>query len=522
MTTKQSPEAQGMNRAKAYQLALFPMNNGATNVYFVLVLAYVLNFGSGVMAMAAIFVSFVITGMRVFDAVLDPFIGSIIDRTNGKFGKFRPYMVLGNLTMTVGVLCLYILTPLIPESNGFLRYAAFILFYFIWVVGYTLQTTCTRSAQSVLTNDPKQRPMFTMFNTVGSLIGMGSIQFLAPVIGKMTGGYNTTAFFSTMTPVGIIVSMALTALAVIGIWEKDQPKYFGIAKTSAKRSGFKDYFMVVKENKPIRRLMLAGASCKLALAIATHTAVLCMLYGAMMGNYDGLYLPMMVLGYVFSAPFFGLTITTSQKKGQKAALQKYVGFAFLMYIGVLALLFFWRQGDPNFNLSLFVNGGFSTNLYTLLFILFFGLGYGAYYSTADMAIPMGADCSDYETYKSGKFIPGTMGSLLGLVDKLVSSIASLVVTVATLFIGLKAIPDQYTPYAPGMNWVVMVLFCVIPMLAWLTTLFSMKGYALSGPVMKEVQRVNAERKAAIAQGMSLEESMKKFRASPEVEEALKI
>ncbi|MFR5373588.1 MAG: hypothetical protein ACLTGJ_08820 [Faecalibacterium prausnitzii] len=49
----------------------------------------------------------------------------------------------------------------------------------------------------------------------------------------------------------------------------------------------------------MRRLMVAGAGCKLALSIATNTTVLCMLYGCMMGNYDGLYLPMMVLGCVF-------------------------------------------------------------------------------------------------------------------------------------------------------------------------------------------------------------------------------
>ena len=34
---------------------------------------------------------------------------------------------------------------------------------------------------------------------------------------------------------------------------------------------------------------------------------------------------------------------------------------------------------------------------------------------------MVADCADYETYRSGKFIPGIMGTLFSLVDKLVSS-----------------------------------------------------------------------------------------------------
>lgn len=69
---------QTVNRAKPCQLALFPLNNGATNVYFVLVLSYVLNFGSGVLGMGAVFVSMMITGMRVCDAVTDPIILSLI------------------------------------------------------------------------------------------------------------------------------------------------------------------------------------------------------------------------------------------------------------------------------------------------------------------------------------------------------------------------------------------------------------------------------------------------------------
>ena len=163
----------------------------------------------------------------------------------------------------------------------------------------------------------------------------------------------------------------------------------------------------------MQRLMVAGAGCKLALSIATNTTVLCMLYGCMMGNYDGLYLPMMVLGYVFSVPFFLLTVRTSQKQGQKASLMKYVSVAFLCYIGVLVLLLLWGKSDA-FTLSIMGENGLSINLYTILFIAFFGIGYGAYYATADMPIPMVADCSDYETYRSGKYIPGIMGTLFSL------------------------------------------------------------------------------------------------------------
>ena len=55
------------------------------------------------------------------------------------------------------------------------------------------------------------------------------------------------------------------------------------------------------------------------------------------------------------------------------------------------------------------------------------------------------------------------------------------------------------------------MFCVIPMIAWAATLWAMKGYSLTGAKMKEIQAVNAQRKQAIAQGMSLEETMEKWK-----------
>ena len=208
---------------------------------------------------------------------------------------------------------------------------------------------------------------------------------------------------------------------------------------------------------------------------------------------------------LFRSPFFLLTVRTSQKKGQKASLVRYVSVALVCYVGVLALLLLW---NPSNGMNLVFP---SVNVYTILFIICFGVGYGAYYATADMPIPMVADCSDYETYRSGKYIPGIMGTLFSLVDKLVSSLAATVVGVAVGVIGLSNLPTADTPYAPGMNWVVIVLFCLIPMIAWAVTLIAMKGYSLTGDRMKEIQEVNAKRKEAIAEGMSLEEAMEKYK-----------
>lgn len=514
---KNEPAQQsGLNRAKPYQLALFPLNNGATNVYYVLILSYVATFGSVVLGIGMVFASLMVTGMRVFDAITDPIIGALMDKTNGRFGKFRPFMVVGSAIMAVSVVCLYVLTPFVPAGMMWLRYTLFILLYAVWVIGYTFQTSVTRAAQAVLTNHPKQRPLFTIFNTVGSLAGMGVMQFLGPIIARdhIAGDYNQT-WFAIMTPIGIAVSVVLTVLAIIGIWEKDQPKYFGIGGGQEKIK-VAEYVRIVKANKPLQRLMIAGGGCKLALSIATNVTVLIMLYSCMMGNYDGLYLPMMVLGYVFAAPFFLLTVRTAQKKGQKASLTRYVALAFACYVGVLVLLLLWKQGNPAFNFSIMSDGRLSINLYTVLFIVFFGVGYGAYYATADMPIPMVADCADYETYRSGKFIPGIMGTLFSLVDKLVSSLSATVVGVTVGFIGLSQLPTKSTLYTPGMNAVVIVLFCIIPMCAWALTLWSMKGYELDGKRVKEIQAVNACRRDAVSKGMPLEEALERWKTLDEL------
>ncbi len=83
------------------------------------------------------------------------------------------------------------------------------------------------------------------------------------------------------------MSIVLTILAIIGIWEKDQPKYFGIGGEKRPRRSKVSSISRSSKNKPMQRLMVAGAGTKLALSIANNTTVLCMLYGCMMGAMMG-------------------------------------------------------------------------------------------------------------------------------------------------------------------------------------------------------------------------------------------
>ena len=110
-----------------------------------------------------------------------------------------------------------------------------------------------------------------------------------------------------------------------------------------------------------------------------------------------------------------------------------------------------------------------------------------------------------------------MGTLFSLVDKLVSSLAQTLVALIFLALaGLPELPTDATPYSAGVKLAVIVMFCVIPMLAWAATLWAMRGYSLTGAKMKEIQAVNAARKQGVAEGMSLEAAMAKWRSLEDV------
>ena len=124
-----------------------------------------------------------------------------------------------------------------------------------------------------------------------------------------------------------------------------------------------------------------------------------------MNDYNGLFIPFYALCFMFMAVFFVWGSKTAGKKGQKRGVTQFTFFAFLFYIGVLILLILYDNGNPSTYLSLFsTTDGFkiTINVYTVLFILFYGCGYGAFNCCDQLTIPMVADCTDYETYRSGK------------------------------------------------------------------------------------------------------------------------
>ncbi len=546
----------GVNKAKGWQIALFPFNNAATNVYFAFysyftyyALMYLTGsagtaiggtlVSAGLVIAVSTFTSLFVPLMRVFDGITDPILGGIMDKTRTKFGKFRPFMVIGNVILALSVILMMLVFRALPDGVSALRWVVFIVCYIIYVIGYTCQCAVTKAGQTCLTNDPKQRSQFVIWNMIGmigsivlvnimaggiltneAICAKGEIQYV--IDGEtmiLRGAAYGAQFYNIMVPFVVIVSAIYTAMAVAAIWSKDRSEFWGVSEKPAK---MKDYIGIIKDNKEIRWLVLSTGLNKLASTVATSGAVAFLLYGCLMGDYNGLFIPFYALCFVFMGIFFMWGSNTAGKKGQKRGVAQFTLFAIFFYIGVLIMLCIYNHDNPSTWLSLYKidDSGFhlTINAYTIFFIILYGCGYGAFNCCDNLTIPMVADCTDYETYRSGNYVPGIMGTIFSLVDKIISSLQTLLLQIFIVFLvpGLNGLPAEDTPYMPGMETSAILCFCVLPMIAWIITVFCMTRYGLSGKKLQEIQAVNAVRKAAVQGGMSMEQAMETWKTIDQV------
>ena len=469
----------GIHGVPIWRLVGFVFNNTSSNCYLMMMgfIAYYLTgpVGAGVFLAG----SFAMI-MRIFDGVTDPFVAMIVDKTNGKFGKNRPFMLIGNLTMFLSTLLMFRLTPMLPQG---IRVPWFIVINVVYYIGYTCQCIATKSGQTCLTNDPGQRPLFALFDGIFNTLlftGLG-IWISGPLVSKYGGLGDPGVFMEMQLTLGL-ASFVLVCLAIFSIAPKDNTKYFGTGQTV--KVTFKDYADVLMHNRAIQMLVLSASTDKLGLQAKTSTASV-ILYGIIAGNFA---LSGIIGGYVtipnFLFLFFGVGIIATKLGQKRAMIVGSIGGA----IGNLLLMALWWFGDAT-TLSVPGDGVFTgLSFFTVAFIVLYVITQGLQNISANIVIPMTADCADYETYRSGKYLPGLMGSLFSLVDKLVSSFAPLIASIMLIAIGFKdTMPDVDTPLTPSLKFVGIFLSFGLIAICSCVNLIAMKFYPLNKEKMAEIQ-----------------------------------
>ena len=474
-------ETNGIHRVPLWRIGCFALNNTATNLYMFL-MNYATYYLMGWVGVGMMVASSLTMMMRIWYGVTYPFVGFMVDKTNGKFGKNRPFMVIGNIILCVTSFIAFHVTHNLPQAARFPFYVVVLMVYYL---GYTCQCVVTKSAQSCLTNDPKQRPLFASFDGVYNTVLFAGLAVLTAKIAnsyKDFGGYASTQFFHTFWMMVAIVSGTFTLLAVIAISPKDRPEFFGTGKPI--KVGLKDYWDTLKNNRAIQMLVLSASTDKLgntAKTSAVQVALFACIAGStlLQGNVTALTtIPTCILTFLCIS---ALATKFGQRKGM------IIGSVGAL-IGNGALIALWLLGDPTTMTSNPETGALNWGYFLILYLVLTVVTGGFQNLAGNIVIPMTADCADYEVYRSGKYVPGLMGTLFSFVDKLVSSFAPMVAGVMFSMCGYTDHnPVMGDPVTPGLRG--GVVFCAygMIMLGLVCNLIAMKFYPLTKEKMEEIQ-----------------------------------
>lgn len=481
----------GIHRVPLWRIAGFALNNTSTNLYM-FTMNFVAYYLAGWVGVGTVVAGSFSMMMRIWDGVTDPFVGFMVDKTNGKFGKNRPFMVIGNIILLITSFILFHVTHLLPMA---IRFPFFIVVFAIYYLGYTAQCVVTKSAQSALTNDPKQRPLFSIFDGIYNTALFTGLQVVATNLAMKYGGFtNDPALFHDLWVMAAIGSAICCAIAVISIAPKDRSEFFGTG--AAQKVTFKDYWEVLKGNRAIQMLVVSASSDKLASSMKSNTVINVVLIGTVCGNYavNG------TLSGLISIPTMLLMILgvggIATRLGQRKAML--VGsWGGIVSYGLLIALFLFGNPTSLATPEGALNWGFFTIAYVVLNIVIGGFT-GI---SGNIVIPMTADCADYEVYRSGKYVPGLMGTLFSFVDKLISSLAPMLLSVCYAAIGFKdSLPDVGVAYSDSLFYMTLFLGFGTVIIGLICNIVALHFYPLTKEKMAEIQAEIAEIKAKAMAG----------------------
>ncbi len=487
-------------RAKTSHIALSQMTGVMQMAFYVLLgyAAYIGNLGFGI---TTVLVGVLITLTRVFDSITDPIIALLIEKFKSKHGKLRFFLCVGWALMALSTT---LMCNVLAGRFGFkgdetfsnpAGVAVFLGVYFLYIIGYTFASCTGNMTGNILTNDPKQRPTLGVWSTIYSYLSPMIISAIIMTVFLKKWGvpfineagntdYNWTIKvfqYSNLLVVG--VSFIALVLACIGLTPYDKPENFeGLKKNQS--PSLREMFSLLKNNKELRRYIVAACSDKLAQTVGGQSVITTLLFGVLLGSMVGSSI-VSIIAMLPSIIFAILGARMAGKQGNKKVMVKWTWICIFWNIAFsLFLMFVPAKSAGSFGIPLI-----------LFFILMLGNNaLKMIVSTATNAMRM--DIVDYELYRSGNYLPATVSAVYSFIDKMISALAPMLATFLITFVGYTGslIPQAEDPLTLGRRLVTIGLFCIMPILGWILTILAMRKFSLTKEKMEEIQISIAEKK----------------------------
>ncbi|ACB77585.1 MFS transporter [Opitutus terrae] len=187
----------------------YALGDVATNFFFQSMILYQTRFYTDTVGLSASAVGWMFLILRLADAFVDPVVGALSDRTNTRWGKFRPWILWTALPFGLIFWAVYI-TPNVGMT-GKLIYAY--ITYVLVMMFYSANNTPYAALMGVMTPDVSERANIARYRFVGALVGQFLIQALAlPLVDKFGQGDSAKGWAITMAIFGgaiVICSLAV-------------------------------------------------------------------------------------------------------------------------------------------------------------------------------------------------------------------------------------------------------------------------------------------------------------------------
>ena len=217
----------------------YGLGDAASNLYFQMFMLYISYFYTDVFGISpnAVFWMFLIT--RIWDAINDPIMGMIADRTETRWGKFRPYLILLAPALAIcGVVTFF--TPGF-EGIGKVIYA-YVTYTFLMML-YTAVNVPYSALMGVITSNSLERTSASQYRFVIAFVGQLIVsKFTLTLVGHFGQGNEQMGWTWTMVVFGVL-AIILFILTFFATKERIQPP------KSQQKNSIKDLEYLFK-NKP--------------------------------------------------------------------------------------------------------------------------------------------------------------------------------------------------------------------------------------------------------------------------------
>lgn len=132
---------------------------------------------------------------RIFDALNDPLMGMIVDRTKSKWGKMRPYLLFAPVPIAI---CTILLFSAPFEHGSTAAFVWALVTYILWGVAFTVQDVPFWGLSSVITPLESERTSFISTARLGSTFGGILPALLVPILYQSNMGYTKGFFVSAL------------------------------------------------------------------------------------------------------------------------------------------------------------------------------------------------------------------------------------------------------------------------------------------------------------------------------------